>query len=307
MKHIKEEVTTLEEPIQNNHKTLKIILLVLGVIVLFVTSVLLYSRYIGTSGLYIKEYKITNSNIPESMHGLKIVHISDIHYGRITFEKELQRLVEKVNLVKPDIIIFSGDLIDKDTKLTGEMADQISSILKEMHATIGKYAIKGNHDDPFEQWDFILENSDFIDLDDTYDTIYKESNEYILLTGVSTNLHGEQKIEEKIASTEQYLESITDETLKPKYKILVLHEPDFIDDIDIDTFDLVLAGHSHNGQVSLPIIGPIWLPPGCKKYYKPYYKVNKTDLYISSGIGTSSINFRLFNRPSFNLYRLTNY
>ncbi len=304
MKHNK-KVTNIEDKEVKKNPWKKVIFIMLSV-VLIIIALLLYSRYIGTSGLYIKEYKITNSNIPDSMHGLKIVHISDIHYGKITFEKELKVLVEKVNLVKPDLIIFSGDLIDKDTNLTGEMADQISSILKEMKATIGKYAIKGNHDYKFEQWDFILENSGFIDLDDTYDTIYKGSNDYILLSGISTNLHGNTKIEEKIATTEQYLEAITEEALKPKYKILVIHEPDYIDDINMDNFDLILAGHSHNGQVTLPVIGAIILPPGSKKYYKPHYKINNTNLYISSGIGVSTVSFRLFNHPSFNFYRLTN-
>ena len=78
-----------------------------------------------------------------------------------------------------------------------------------------------------------------------------------------------------------------------------------IDDIEIYNYDLVLAGHSHNGQVALPFYGAIILPNHAKNYYKPHYKINDTDLFISSGIGTSNFNFRLFNRPSFNLYRLT--
>ena len=85
-----------------------------------------------------------------------------------------------------------------------------------------------------------------------------------------------------------------------------MHEPDFIDEIDYRKFDLVLAGHSHNGQVRLPFIGALVKPNYAKKYYDEYYKIKNTDLYISSGIGVSEVNFRLFNRPSFNLYRLTN-
>lgn len=294
------------EPIKKYNK-LKIIICILCIITLLIVSLLLYSRYIATKGIQVHEYKITNSNIPISMHGLKIAHISDIHYGRIIKEKELKKLVNKINETKPDIVILSGDLIDKDTHLTGEMADQISSILKEIQVSIGKYAIQGNHDYGFQQWSFILENSNFIDLNDTYDTIYKESNDYLLLTGISTNLKGEKQIEEKIISTNQFLESLTEESIKPSYKILVLHEPDYIDQININEFDLVLAGHSHNGQVRLPMIGPLFLPKGAKKYYKPYYKINNTDFYISNGIGVSTVNFRLFNPPSFNLYRLTNY
>lgn len=307
MKHTEKEKTVLEEPIQKKNNTRKIIIIVVSSIAVIISGLLLYSRYIATTGLVVKEYKITNPNIPARMHGLKIVHISDIHYGRITYEKQLKNLVKKINLTKPDLVILSGDLIDKDTKVTGEMADQISSILKEIDASVGKYAIKGDHDYNLSQWDFILENSGFIDLDDTYDTIYKKSNDYILLTGMSTNLYGNQTIDEKLASTNQFLESLTEESIKPSYKILVLHEPDYIDQININEFDLILAGHSHNGQVNLPLIGPIWLPKGAKNYYKPHYKVNQTEIFISSGIGVSTINFRLFNRPSFNLYRLTTY
>ena len=90
----------------------------------------------------------------------------------------------------------------------------------------------------------------------------------------------------------------------PSYKINIMHTPDTFDDIKNYNFNLVLAGHSHNGQVDLPFYGAIYTPKGAKKYYKPYYKIDNTDLYISSGIGTSNYNFRLFNRPSFNLYRL---
>ncbi len=307
MKHMEKEKPILEDPTEKKHNTRKIIIFIIIGIGIVISGLFLYSRYIGTSGLEVKEYKITNSNIPKSMHGLKIVHISDIHYGRIRYEKQLKNLVKKINLTKPDLVIFSGDLIDKDTKVTGEMADQISSILKEIKASIGKYAIKGNHDFAFTQWDFILENSGFIDLDDTYDSIYKESNDYILLTGISTNLYGDKTLDEKLAPTNQFLETLTEEMIQPSYRILVLHEPDSIDQIDINDFDLVLAGHSHNGQVNLPLIGPIWLPKGAKTYYKPHYKIGETELFISSGIGVSTVNFRLFNRPSFNLYRLTAY
>ena len=90
------------------------------------------------------------------------------------------------------------------------------------------------------------------------------------------------------------------------YKINIMHYPDDINKIKDYNFDLVLAGHSHNGQIRVPIYGAIMTPTHAKKYYKPYYKINNTNFYISSGIGCSDYNFRLFNRPSYNLYRLTN-
>ncbi len=89
------------------------------------------------------------------------------------------------------------------------------------------------------------------------------------------------------------------------YKIILVHEPDISDKIVKDySVNLILAGHSHNGQVRLPIIGPIYTPEHAKKYYDNHYDINGTDLYISSGIGVSSFNYRLFDRPSINFYRI---
>ena len=89
------------------------------------------------------------------------------------------------------------------------------------------------------------------------------------------------------------------------YKIILVHEPDISDSIvDNYTVNLILAGHSHNGQVRLPIIGAIYTPPGAKKYYDEHYMIDDTNLYISSGIGVSSVNYRLWNRPSINFYRI---
>ncbi len=87
------------------------------------------------------------------------------------------------------------------------------------------------------------------------------------------------------------------------YTIVLAHEPDQILDIKNYNFNLFLAGHSHLGQIRLPLIGAIYTPKGSKKYYDEHYKVNNADMYINGGIGTSVIEFRLLNKPSINLYR----
>ena len=90
------------------------------------------------------------------------------------------------------------------------------------------------------------------------------------------------------------------------YKIILTHEPDITDEIikKDNSVNLVLAGHSHNGQIRLPLIGALTTPNEAKKYYDNYYKIGNTHLYVSSGIGVSKVNFRLFNRPSINFYRI---
>lgn len=283
--------------------TLKRFIIFLVFFILIIIGVLLYSRYIGTSGLNIKEYRLTYKKLANDFYGLKIIHLTDIHYGRTVHKKELEKIKKEVNLMKPDIIVFTGDLIDKDTKLKNKDINILSKFLSGLEANIGKYAITGNHDYGFKNYDIILENGGFINLNDTYDLIYTNSTNYILLAGVSTNIYGKKTIKEKLESTFTYLGTTEN---KPNYTILLMHEPDFIDQIAYQKFNLVLAGHSHNGQVRLPFIGAIIKPQYAKKYYNEYYKIKNTDLYISSGIGVSEVNFRLFNRPSFNLYRLTN-
>lgn len=277
------------------------------ILVLILTVSLLWSRYISTSGLVIKEYKVISSNIPESFEGLKIVHFTDVHYGRTINKKELAYFVDEVNALKPDLIFFTGDLIDKDIEMTSTIKDDITSLLGKLTASIGKYAISGNHDLYFDEYSSIIKDSGFTNLNNAYDIIYSGRHETIYIAGLESEIKGHPDIN----SVTEYLKieaANEGETVQPKniptYKILLLHTPDTLDKVTGYNFDLVLAGHSHNGQVRLPFIGSLVRPVGAKKYYDSYYKINNTDLYISGGLGTSNINFRFFNKPSFNFYRL---
>lgn len=284
---------------KKKHPIIKFII----IFILIIAAILLYSRFIATKGLVTKEYKITSSSIQDNFHGFKIVHISDVHYGRTTDKKDLNNMVKEVNLLKPDIVVLTGDLIDRDTKLDDDLKGEISEALSSINANVGKYAISGNHDSNFSEWESIINDSGFKNLNDTYELIYNDGYTPILLAGLSSNLNNQVDITERY---NKILEYSNNENIKELYKILLIHEPDYINNIEYSNFNLILAGHSHNGQVRLPFIGGIILPNGAKKYYKEHYKINNTDLYISSGIGTSGISFRLFNKPSINFYRLTN-
>lgn len=278
---------------------MKKILKFLLIIIIIITSVLLYSRYVGTSGLFTKEYKIETSKIDNSFDGLKIVHFSDLHYLRVTNSDTLQNVVDEINLINPDIVFFTGDLIDKDFELSNEEKDTLIELLSSINSKYGKYAIYGNHDaiKDEEELEDIFTSSDFTLLRNSYDIIYSENNDKLFIGGVDNYSYDMADINK----TMEYFNDNDD----INYKIILVHEPDYIDTIlskyDID---LVLSGHSHNGQINIPYIKNFFLPYGSEKYYENYYKVNNTDLYISSGIGESRINFRLFNRPSINFYRI---
>lgn len=260
-------------------------------IILTLLLLFLYMRYISTSGLVVREYKITNKNL-SSFYGLKIAHFTDLHYGMGVDEDKLIYLVETINKTKPDIVIFTGDLVDRHTKITDEISKTLITHLSNIDSVYGKYYVKGNHDKVNKSYDSIMTNSNFKCLDESYDVIYSKENKSLFISGVAVD---------------KSLNNDTVETLNLNnydYKIFMLHYPDKVDDILKYNFDLVLSGHSHNGQVRLPIIGKIITPDNSKKYYDPYYKIDNTNLYISGGIGNSTLNIRFFNKPSFNLYRL---
>lgn len=264
--------------------------IIFSVIILFIVFFILL-RYVGTSGLKVREYKIVNKNL-KSFYGLKIVHFSDLHYGMSVNNNKLERLIDTINRTKPDIVVFTGDLVDRNTKVTDKINNILVKNLSRIESNYGKYYVTGNHDKVNGLYDLIMTNSNFKSLDETYDVIYSENNDSLFIAGIDIDKN---------------INSNTVETLnlnEYNYKIFITHYPDKVDDILKYNFNLILAGHSHNGQVRLPVFGAVAKPHDAKKYYDPYYKIDKTELYISGGIGNSTINFRLFNTPSFNLYRL---
>lgn len=289
-KRIQEEKKTRRKE-KNNKKMKKffIILLALGI------AFLLYARFIEPNFLLVNEKKITSTTIDKSFHGIKIVHFSDLHFGNTINKNNIEKIIKKINILKPDIIFFTGDLIEDEYDITNSEIQILTKSLSSIDATIGKYAIIGNHDYNQKNYKDIMYDANFIILNNNYDLAYYNSNNPIGIYGVDDYLLGSPNMdkynEESFANT--------------SYKILLIHEGDYISKIINEyKFDLILGGHSHNKQVNIPKLKTFWLPPGAKKYYEPYYKVNDTDIFISNGIGTSEVKLRFLSFPSINLYRI---
>lgn len=264
------------------------------ILVLTITLLVIYARYGGTRGLVTKEYSL-EATISDSFDGLKIVHFSDLHYLRIANKETTQSLIEEINLLNPDIVVFTGDLIDKDYKPNDKDISNLKELLSNIKSKYGKYAVLGDHDIRIEDTiKDIYISSSFTLLDNNYDIIYGNNNDKLFIGGLSNN--------SDIDKVMNYF--IDNENIN--YKIILVHKPDYIDTIisKYDNINLVLAGHSHNGQINIPYVKKLFLSEGSKKYYNNYYKINNTNLYISSGIGESNINFRIFNKPSINFYRI---
>jgi len=259
------------------------------VISLFV--LILWSRYVSTKGLVVREYGVINEKLPESFHGLKVVHFTDLHYKTTIYEEELKTLVENINEVNADIVVFTGDLVDKLVEYNEDDVKTIAKYLNDINVNIGKYAVKGNHDYTSLYFDAVFESTDFKVLKNSSELIYYNGTTPIYLVGLDDSLEG--SVDLSIINNENNY-----------YSILLTHEPDIYDDVKEFNFDLILAGHSHNGQVRLPLLGSVYKVNGAKKYYDEHYILNGTEMFISGGLGTSKYKFRFLNKPSFNFYRL---
>lgn len=272
----------------------------LFIVIVFIIGIVLYARFIGTMGLTTKEYVIVDKDVPDNFDGLKIVHFSDLHYNRAISLNKVKSIVNEINDINPDIVVFTGDLIDRDAIISDNDYDELANVLGNIKSKYGKYAVIGNHDYEKDKDGVIkvFHKADFKYLENSYEIIYNKENEKIFIGGLGNVTHNQEDIS-------KMMEYFNGEGNKIDYKIILVHEPDIADNIVKDyKVNLILAGHSHNGQVRLPIIGAIYKPPYAKNYYDNYYNLDGTNLYISSGIGVSTVNYRLFNHPSINFYRI---
>lgn len=287
-----------EKKSERKRKIIKILIKVIAFLLIFSFIFYSYTTYISTVKIKVREYRIINEKIPTTFNGLKIIQLSDIHYGSTIFIDKIKEIKKMTNIRKPDIVVFTGDLLDKTYNLSAKEQESLINELKEIKASLGKYAIFGDEDN--ETISTIFNQSNFTILRNDYDLIYQDENTPILLIGVSSNKKG-QDIEKAYSyfNQESYNSNI--------YTITLLHEPDTVDTIlSNHTTDLFLAGHSHNGNIRIPFINKsLSKVEGAKKYDQDFYQINQSKLYISSGLGTKN-GIRLFCRPSINFYRLSN-
>lgn len=252
-------------------------LLILIIFIIFFLT--LDAFYIEPNKLKINSYDINSSKITSEFDGLKIVHFSDTLYTNKLVENNIENLVNEINNQNADIIVFTGDLINK--KINDTNKKLIINYLKNIDCKLYKYAILGDRDSNTSKE--ILEQSGFILLDNNYQLLFNNSNDPIIISNGDIN--------------------ITDNNINPIYSINLIHKPDDVDNLN-NTNDLILAGHCLGGQIRLPFYGAIYNFKGASKYTSNYHEFNDSIMYISYGIGTKKYNARLFNKPSINIYRL---
>lgn len=285
-----------QEEVKESHKG-KIISIILFIILL-ISLLFLYAKYVGIKGLIVKEYRIESNILTSNFSGIKIVHFSDLIYKSTVDKNDVKELISRINELKPDIVVFTGDLVNKNKKYKNEDIEFLEEQLLNIEATIGKYTIYGDADYSFEDYKTIMEKAKFNILNNSYDEIFYKNNDSMFIVGLPSSSKEEVKFEEAF--------SFYKEDEKRKYIMVLAHDGKTIKLLDDTTYevDLVLGGHSLNGSVVVPYYGGVFLDDLADKYYQEHYSKGITDIYISSGIGTNKYPYRIFNKPSINLYRL---
>ena len=292
-KELEDNLRKEEKKEKNKILGKKIIKIVIAIII-FSILLVMYMHYIGTSGLEVKEDKVVSNKLPTELHGMKLVQFSDLNYGSTIEEKDIKKLVNTINKINPDIVVFTGDLIAKNKKLSDNDIAFLTKQLKKIKANVGIYAIKGDKDYN-KNYDKIINETKFKILDNTYELIYYKGSIPILITGCGSLLKNDCNLGQAFSYNE----------MDNLYTISLIHETATVKTIN-DRYkpDLILAGHNLNGQIRLPIIGGIKKTSEGGKYLNPKYKLSNSLLYVSGGLGTEDSEFRLFNRPSINFLRL---
>lgn len=274
-------------------KLIKVIFIILLFIAL-VGALLFYGMSAGVSNLTIVNQKLTSAKLDESQSNLKIAFISDIHYNHFMNKERLEYMIQKINENKPDIIIFGGDLFDDPSiyEVSEEVRNELIELLKLLNADYGKFAVLGEEDHDTKDVESILFEADFELLNNEAILITKEGSKPMNLIGIDSLISGEPDIELSFENVDTSI-----------YTIVVTHAPDIVEQLPISNIDLILSGHSHGGQIALPLIGPIQKIQGAQTYSIGTYYINGTTLIVSNGLGTTKQDFRLFSEPQCHMLR----
>lgn len=257
-------------------------------------SLLVYSIKVEPNMLIAKVHNIYLDKNKES-ENIKIVQFTDTQLGEFYSLSQLEKAVDKINEQNPDIVLFTGDLIDKASKYKD--MDKIASIISNINSKLGKYAVWGNHDyggGGHKYYEYIMTKAGFRILVNETVSIPIDKYKNITISGLDEVMFGNpdaKSIEKNINSND--------------INVLMLHEPDLINEFERSNIDLAVAGHSHGGQVALPFIGAIITPPFGEKYTKGFYEINdRTKLYVNSGLGNTKLPFRLMNIPEISVFNI---
>lgn len=257
-----------------------------------------YAHNIEPHSLKITHHTISHKKIPKGFSNFKMIQFSDTHIGFQYDLTQFEQLVNEINALNPDIIFFTGDLLDNPNKFNEH--NHVISLLQRLKAPFGKFAVYGNHDHGgygSTIYKNIMEQSGFQILLNRSQSINILDGSKIQIAGIDDAMLGKPSIETSILNVS-----------KDDFTILLSHAPDYADEAALhEQFHLQLSGHSHGGQVQIPFFGALVTPPFAEKYIEGFYEIGNHApllLYVNRGVGTTRIPFRFLAKPELTVFTL---
>lgn len=267
--------------------------LILFALLCLLAFLALWAFVIEPSRLVLRETRITLPSRPASLKGLRIAVISDLHAGSpyITIEK-IHQIVEMTNSAQPDLILLPGDFVIQGVPGGSFMEPEVvASALKGLRARLGVFATLGNHDWWYngERVKRALENAGIKALENDAAMIERDGA-IIWIAGISDKWAGKPDIASALARVNDGAQIIA-----------LTHNPDIFPSIPARVA-LTIAGHTHGGQVSLPIIGrPITPSDYGQRYASGHVVEGSKSLFVTTGVGTSILPVRFRVPPEISL------
>ena len=242
-----------------------------------VSTIVFGASAVGIKNYYteaiVKTIKISILDLPKIFKNFKIIQISDLHIGQMMTAATLKKIVNKVNKLNPDLVVITGDIVDGSAK---NLLNEII-FLKELKAKKGVYFVTGNHEyySGVRRWTYEIKKMGIKVLNNENVKI-KENEEFFYLAGITDS---ESRRHDKKNST-NINKALAGLEINKK-KILLAHRPTEVEQASEYGVDLVLAGHTHGGQI-WPFSYLVALQ---QPYLKGYYKYKNTNLYVNQGTG----------------------
>jgi len=267
----------------------------------------LYAGEVERHWIEVTHHDVSLAGLPQAFEGMRIVQLSDIHLDEYTEPRFLRDVVERVNRMQPDAVLLTGDFVSECVLPRGIMTDafakkqmdhsvqaawQCAAILKELKCE-RLFAILGNHDHAVGAGHVTeaLTAHGIVLLRNAFVPIEREGGR-IWLAGLDDPVEGDPKPELAIPAS---IRNVPNEPV-----VLMCHAPDYADTLLATSagqaVSLMLSGHTHGGQVRLPLLGAVELPELGHKYVEGWFRLGGLQLYVNRGIGTVGLPFR-FNCP----------
>jgi predicted MPP superfamily phosphohydrolase len=254
-----------------------------------------YARKVEPEEVEVVSISLALPRLDVQFDGYRIAQISDIHADDWMTPGRFSRLVDLVNAEKPDLVLITGDFAtySRWRSKIHHVPDLVAP-LRRLLAPDGSFAVLGNHDHETNAQVIrrVLAASGVPELCNTVRTLYRGEAE-LHLCGADSALEG-------VSCPERVLERLPEEGAA----ILLAHEPDVADEVAATgRFDLQLSGHSHGGQMGLPLLRFPFLPKRSRKYPIGLYRLDKMFLYVNRGLGAHP-RFRFACRPEVTILTL---